>query len=55
MLFAGMGLNLFQPLTGINVVIFYAGIIFQTAGFSKEMSVLLTTMVSIPQLIAVGA
>ena len=50
----GLGLNLFQPVTGINVVIYYASVIFQSAGFSKEWAVLLTLLIGIPQLTAVG-
>jgi MFS transporter, SP family, galactose:H+ symporter len=46
--FVGIGLSVFQQVTGINTVIYYAPHIFQLAGFaSAESAILATTWVGI--------
>lgn len=43
-LFAGIGISIFQQITGINVVIYYAPRIFQLAGLESATSAILATM-----------
>ncbi|NGX28145.1 MAG: putative metabolite transport protein CsbC [Candidatus Anoxychlamydiales bacterium] len=43
-LFAGIGISIFQQITGINVVIYYAPRIFQMAGLESATSAILATM-----------
>ena len=43
-LFAGIGISVFQQITGINVVIYYAPRIFQLAGLESATSAILATM-----------
>jgi len=49
-LFIGNMLNIFQQITGINTVIYYAPTILIAAGFSQDQSLLITFVVAIPQL-----
>ncbi len=43
-LLAGIGISVFQQLTGINVVIYYAPRIFNLAGFESSQSAILATV-----------
>lgn len=40
----GIGISIFQQITGINVIIYYAPRIFQLAGFTSEPAAILATM-----------
>ncbi|NGX56218.1 MAG: Arabinose-proton symporter [Candidatus Anoxychlamydiales bacterium] len=43
-LFIGIGISVFQQITGINIVIYYAPTIFQLAGFESAPSAILASM-----------
>jgi sugar porter (SP) family MFS transporter len=43
-LFIGIGISIFQQVTGINIVIYYAPTIFQLAGFESAPSAILASM-----------
>jgi sugar porter (SP) family MFS transporter len=43
-LFIGIGISIFQQVTGINIVIYYAPTIFQLAGFESASSAILASM-----------
>ncbi len=54
---AGIGLAVFQQITGVNTIIYYTPIIMQMAGFKSASDAILTTLIigSINVLFAVGA
>jgi sugar porter (SP) family MFS transporter len=56
-LIAGVGLAVFQQITGVNTIIYYTPIIMQMAGFKSASDAILTTLIigCINVLFAVGA
>lgn len=56
-LIAGVGLAIFQQITGANTIIYYTPIIMQLAGFKSASDAILTTLIigSMSALFAVGA
>lgn len=56
-LVAGIGLAIFQQVTGVNAIIYYTPIIMQTAGFHSPSRAILATFIigSMSALFAVGA
>lgn len=56
-LVAGIGLAVFQQITGVNAIIYYTPIIMQTAGFNSASGAILVTFMigSMSVLFAVGA
>uniref|UniRef100_A0A6N2N091 Major facilitator superfamily (MFS) profile domain-containing protein n=1 Tax=Salix viminalis TaxID=40686 RepID=A0A6N2N091_SALVM len=51
-LIIGIMLQVFQQLTGINVIMFYAPILFQTVGFKNDSSLLLAVITGIVNMLS---
>jgi len=50
----GMGLSIFQEITGINVVVYYSGMIFHEVGFSNQHALLVSAGITFPQLLMIA-
>lgn len=54
-LLTGIGLNVLQQVSGVNVVVYFAPTVLLNAGFVKQTAILLTAAVGGAQLLATGA